>query len=83
MFVIIVLHIVLQKGDSMSSWVVMLMLGVSLCMGFLGLVAFLWGLRSGQFDDKEKMMRGVLFDNVGDLNNMAKQDKKDKKHENL
>lgn len=67
----------------MSSWVVMLMLGVSLCMGFLGLIAFLWGLRNGQFDDKEKMMRGVLFDSVSDLNNIAQKDKKDTKHEKL
>lgn len=67
----------------MSSWVVMLMLGVSLCMGFLGLIAFLWGLRNGQFDDKEKMMRGVLFDSVSDLNSMAQKDKKDTKHEEL
>lgn len=67
----------------MSSWVVMLMLGVSLCMGCLGLIAFLWGLKNGQFDDKEKMMRGVLFDSVSDLNNIAKQDKKDKNHEKL
>ncbi|RDU70527.1 cbb3-type cytochrome oxidase assembly protein CcoS [Helicobacter aurati] len=52
----------------MSSWVVALMLGVSLCMGFLGLVAFLWGLKNGQFDDKERMMRGVLFDDTEDLN---------------
>lgn len=67
----------------MSSWVVMLMLGVSLCMGFLGLIAFLWGLKNGQFDDKEKMMRGVLFDSVSDLNSMAQKDKKDTKHEKL
>ncbi len=52
----------------MSSWVVMLMLGVSLMIGAIGLVAFLWGLKNGQFDDKEKMMRGVLFDGVEDLN---------------
>ncbi|RDU59773.1 cbb3-type cytochrome oxidase assembly protein CcoS [Helicobacter sp. MIT 14-3879] len=52
----------------MSSWVMALMLGVSLCIGFLGLVAFLWGLKNGQFDDKEKMMRGVLFDGIEDLN---------------
>ncbi len=64
----------------MSSWVVMLMLGVSLCIGFLGLIAFLWGLKNGQFDDKEKMMRGVLFDSTSDLNSMVEQDKKDKKH---
>ena len=44
------------------------MLGVSIGLGFLGLLAFLWGLRTGQFDDKERMMRGVLFDGVEELN---------------
>ncbi|RDU67090.1 cbb3-type cytochrome oxidase assembly protein CcoS [Helicobacter didelphidarum] len=59
----------------MSSWVVMLMLGASLTIGCIGLIAFLWGLKNGQFDDKEKMMRGVLFDSIEDLNNLSKQDK--------
>lgn len=54
----------------MSSWVVMLMLGVSLMIGAIGLIAFVWGLKNGQFDDKEKMMRGVLFDNIEDLNSV-------------
>ncbi len=67
----------------MSSWVVMLMLGVSLSIGFIGLIAFLWGLKNGQFDDKEKMMRGVLFDSIGDLNVASKQNIKDKRNENL
>lgn len=67
----------------MSSWVVVLMLGVSLFMGFMGLIAFLWGLKNGQFDDKEKMMKGVLFDSTNDLNALQKQDKKDKQHETI
>ncbi len=68
----------------MSSWVVMLMLGVSIAIGFIGLIAFLWGLKNGQFDDKEKMMRGVLFDSIDDLNSMSLQKcKKDKKDEKL
>lgn len=60
----------------MSSWVMFLMLGTSLCIGALGLVAFLWGLKNGQFDDKEKFMRGVLFDGIDDLNAAAKRDSK-------
>lgn len=64
------------KGVFMSSWVIILMLGVSIFMGLLGLIAFLWGLRSGQFDDKDKMMQGVLFDSVDDLNNISKDSKK-------
>ena len=63
----------------MSSWVVMLMLGVSLMIGALGLIAFLWGLKNGQFDDKEKMMRGVLFDSTEDLNHAANTKNKDSK----
>ncbi len=62
----------------MSNWVVILMLGVSLFMGFMGLIAFLWGLKNGQFEDKEKMMQGVLFDSTQDLNNSIKQSKKDR-----
>lgn len=60
----------------MSSWVVALMLGVSIFMGLMGLIAFLWGLKGGQFDDKDKMMQGILFDSVDDLNIVDKKDKK-------
>lgn len=52
----------------MSAWVVILMLGVSLFIGFLGLIAFIWGLKNDQFNDKDKMMQGVLFDSEEDLN---------------
>ena len=40
----------------MDNGIIAIMLGVSLIMGLLGLIAFLWGLRSGQFDDENKMM---------------------------
>ncbi|PAF44352.1 cbb3-type cytochrome oxidase assembly protein CcoS [Helicobacter sp. 11S02629-2] len=55
----------------MSSWVIALMLGMSIFMGLMGLIAFLWGLKNGQFDDKDKMMQGVLFDSTDDLNKLA------------
>lgn len=51
---------------------VAVMLGVSLVLGLLGLLAFIWGLKNGQFDDANKMMQGVLFDSVEDLNLAAK-----------
>ena len=38
------------------------LLGVSLCLGGLGLMAFLWSLRSGQYDDIEGAANRVLFD---------------------
>ena len=52
------------------------MLGVSLILGFFGLLGFLWGLKNGQFDDENKMMEGVLFDTPEDLNKIAKKKKK-------
>lgn len=39
-----------------------LMLGVSLVLGLLGLLAFLWGMKTGQFDDPEGMRQKVIVD---------------------
>lgn len=47
------------------------MIAVSVFIGLLGLIAFLWGLKSGQFDDEKKMTQGVLFDSVDDLRRAA------------
>jgi len=63
----------------MNSGMVGVMLGVSVFIGFLGLVAFIWGLKTGQFDDEKKMMQGVLFDSEEDLIEAAKRDEKIKK----
>lgn len=54
------------------------MLFVSLLLGLSGLVAFLWGLRTGQFDDEKKMMKGILYDNPEDLNQAAEAEQKRK-----
>ncbi len=42
--------------------VILFLLAVSLAMGGLGLVLFLWTLRSGQYDDLEGAAQRVLFD---------------------
>ncbi|WP_066387034.1 cbb3-type cytochrome oxidase assembly protein CcoS [Helicobacter himalayensis] len=55
----------------MNVGIIALMLGVSLVLGFFGLLAFVWGLKNGQFDDENKMMEGVLFDSPEDLNKVA------------
>lgn len=34
----------------------------ALCLGGLGLAAFLWALRSGQFDDPEGAAERILLD---------------------
>ena len=62
----------------MSDDTIIMMLGASTLLGALGLIAFIWGLRTGQFDDQNKMMSSVLFDNEEDLNRIAKMEQKKK-----
>ncbi len=62
----------------MDTWVVAMMMGVSIFLGGLGLIAFLWGVKSGQFDDEEKFLNAVKFDGEDDLNDFAEQEKKQK-----
>ncbi len=40
---------------------------ISLTLGLIGLTAFMWGLRTGQFDDEEKFRTGALFDGEDEL----------------
>lgn len=65
----------------MSNEIIALMLGASLIMGLLGLIAFIWGLRSGQFDDKNKFTHGILMDGVDELNEAYKNTNKKEKYE--
>ena len=53
-----------------------MMLGASIFLGGLALIAFLWGIKSGQFDDKEKMMNHPLYDGEDELNRAAEQERK-------
>jgi cbb3-type cytochrome oxidase maturation protein len=39
---------------------------VALFLGLLGLAAFLWALRSGQYDDPDGAAARILFDDQGD-----------------
>ena len=52
----------------MDDWVIAMMLGASLFLGGIALVAFMWGVKNGQFDDEEKFLNSVKFDNEEDLN---------------
>lgn len=63
----------------MNNGMVAIMLGVSVFIGFLGLLAFIWGLRTGQFDDEKKMSEGVLFDTEDDLREAIDRDNKKKR----
>jgi cbb3-type cytochrome oxidase maturation protein len=51
-----------------TTYALILTLFVSILLGLIGLIAFLWGLRSGQFDDEERFTHGALFDSQEDLN---------------
>jgi cbb3-type cytochrome oxidase maturation protein len=60
----------------MDSWVIAMMLGASIFLGSLALIAFLWGIKSGQFDDEEKFLNQPLFDGEDELNDAADQERK-------
>ena len=40
----------------------LLLIPLALFLGLLGLAAFLWSLKSGQFDDMEGAANRILFD---------------------
>lgn len=63
----------------MDSWVIAMMLGASLFLGGVALVAFMWGIKNGQFDDETKMMNQVLYDDEAELNDAAEQQRKREK----
>jgi cbb3-type cytochrome oxidase maturation protein len=60
----------------MDSWVIGMMLGVSVFLGSIALTALMWAIKKGQFDDQEKFLNSALFDDVDELNDAAKNEKK-------
>jgi cbb3-type cytochrome oxidase maturation protein len=42
--------------------VLLILIPVALFLGGLGLVAFLWSLKNGQFDDLDRAAHSILFD---------------------
>lgn len=54
----------------------LMLIPVALFLGALGLVAFLWALRSGQFDDLDGAAHRILFDD--DDHPLPPKPKKDK-----
>ncbi|MDR3346069.1 MAG: cbb3-type cytochrome oxidase assembly protein CcoS [Campylobacteraceae bacterium] len=55
----------------MSTVVLVMMISVSLFLGAFGVFAFIWALRTGQFDDRSKFLDAVHFDGVDELNEAA------------
>ena len=60
----------------MDGWLIAMMLGGSIFLGGLALMAFLWAVKNGQFDDEEKFLNAVQFDNQEDLNDAISLEKK-------
>lgn len=60
----------------MDSWVISMMLGVSIFLGAIALFAFLWAIKSGQFDDENKFLNAAKFDGVDELNDAVNLEKK-------
>ncbi len=62
----------------MSNDIIILMLSVSIFLGFFGVMAFSWGVKSGQFDDEKKFTKGLLFDGEEELNEAIEMEKIEK-----
>lgn len=62
----------------MSSNIMILMLSVSTFLGAIALVALLWGLKTGQFDDQSKFIDGARYDNEEELRDAVMMEKKKK-----
>ncbi|MGL2365206.1 cbb3-type cytochrome oxidase assembly protein CcoS [Helicobacter pylori] len=62
----------------MNTEILTIMLVVSVLMGLVGLIAFLWGVKSGQFDDEKRMLESVLYDSASDLNEAISQEERQK-----
>jgi len=63
----------------MSSWIIAMMLGASILLGGFGLWALLWGIKTGQFDDKNKFIDGALQDSEEALHDAIMMEEKKKK----
>ncbi len=64
----------------MSNGIVIMMLGISLILGALALIGVMWAIKTGQFDDKDKMMNTVLFDGEEELNEAAEKERRKKEY---
>lgn len=53
-----------------------MMLIIGLIISGIMLSLFVWGAKTGQFDDSDKMMEGLLFDSEDDLQDAVLKEKK-------
>jgi cbb3-type cytochrome oxidase maturation protein len=64
-----------------SENIVILMIGVSTFLGALGLIALIWAVKTGQFDDHSKFIDAVRHDNEEDLQDAAMMTEKKKQYQ--
>jgi cbb3-type cytochrome oxidase maturation protein len=62
----------------MSGSIIAMMIAVSLFLGTIALLALLWGLRTGQFDDQHKFISAAQFDSEEELRDAAMMEKRAK-----
>jgi len=65
----------------MSENVIITMIGISTLLGATGLAALLWGVKTGQFDDKSKFIDAARFDNEEELKDAVMMEEKRKARE--
>jgi cbb3-type cytochrome oxidase maturation protein len=64
----------------MSEEIIILMIGVSTFLGALGLIALIWAVKTGQFDDHSKFIDATRHDNEEDLRDAVMMAKKKALH---
>ncbi len=64
----------------MDNGIVIMMIGISLLLGSLALLGVMWAIKTGQFDDKDKMMNTVLDDGEDALNEAAEKERRKKEY---
>ena len=62
-----------------DGWLITMMLIGSLFLGGIALIAFLWAIKTGQFDDKEKFLNATKYDGVEELNDAVNLERKKEK----
>ena len=65
----------------MDSWVIVMMMTVSIFLGSLAVVAFFWAVKNGQFDDEDKFLNASKYDGEDELNDAIELEKKKEKLE--
>ncbi len=62
----------------MSENIIILMISISTLLGVIGLIALIWAVRTGQFDDHSKFIDAVRHDNEEDLRDAVMMSEKKK-----